>query len=291
MLEHAIRDNLLAILDDALASAGAVLLAVVTIRHLRQGWHDPLRGSPRRANRLTALWIWVVLATYALAGIAGAGVAVRLAPPDLSESTLRLWQGIFASNVMQIAVAVAALAVAARTFRRGWSGIGLGRRPWPADLIDALKATLVALFLCGAIARLTEWVFRLLHFALEPHGVFQLLEDPSVTPTMQAFTVLGVMLLAPISEELLFRGILQTGLQRLLRAKWGTLRHRWLAVAITATVFGLMHSTTPQHVPALIVFGLMLGFLYERTGSLMLPILIHMMFNAKSLLWTAWAGG
>jgi hypothetical protein len=63
------------------------------------------------------------------------------------------------------------------------------------------------------------------------------------------------------------------------------MRHRWLAVLITAVLFGMMHFNVPQHVPPLIVFGFILGFLYEKTGSLYVPVLVHVLFNGKSLLW------
>jgi membrane protease YdiL (CAAX protease family) len=56
---------------------------------------------------------------------------------------------------------------------------------------------------------------------------------------------------------------------------------------VVGVIFGAMHGPTPQHVPALMVFGCILGYVYERTGSLVLPILVHMMFNGKSLLWDA----
>ena len=61
--------------------------------------------------------------------------------------------------------------------------------------------------------------------------------------------------------------------------------HRWLAILVTAAVFGLMHVGTPQFVPALVALAIVLGFLYERSGSLLVPILVHMLFNGRSLLW------
>src|SRR5690606_13618209 len=99
----------------------------------------------------------------------------------------------------------------------------------------------------------------------------------------------GALLLAPLSEELLFRGIFQTGLRRLLPGRPGSVRHRWLAILLASLVFGLMHLAVPQHVPALIVLAVILGYQYERTGSLVVPIFVHILFNAKSLLWH-WLG-
>ena len=69
--------------------------------------------------------------------------------------------------------------------------------------------------------------------------------------------------------------------------RWGVwvVRHRWWAIGVTAVLFGLVHYTTPHHVPALAAFGFVLGYLYERYGSLTVVMLVHMLFNAKTLLY------
>jgi membrane protease YdiL (CAAX protease family) len=95
---------------------------------------------------------------------------------------------------------------------------------------------------------------------------------------------MGALLIAPVAEELLFRGILQSYARKLFPInRW--LLHRWGSLIAVGILFGAMHGTTPHHIPALAVFGMILGYLYERTGSLTLPILVHILFNAKSLVW------
>jgi membrane protease YdiL (CAAX protease family) len=44
-------------------------------------------------------------------------------------------------------------------------------------------------------------------------------------------------------------------------------------------------------VPAIALFGLILGLLYERSGSLVGPIVAHALFNAKTMLWESLGGG
>ncbi|MEN6337366.1 MAG: CPBP family intramembrane glutamic endopeptidase, partial [Phycisphaerales bacterium] len=68
-------------------------------------------------------------------------------------------------------------------------------------------------------------------------------------------------------------------------ARQGSLYHRWAAIACVAVWFGAMHWPTPQQVPALIILGVFLGYLYERTGSILAPIYLHILFNSKSVLW------
>jgi membrane protease YdiL (CAAX protease family) len=92
--------------------------------------------------------------------------------------------------------------------------------------------------------------------------------------------IVTAAVLAPFAEELFFRGIL-------LPALAGRFRSTWAATMVTAIAFGAMHYAVPQTVPALIALGLALGYVYLRTRSLTLSILIHMVFNAKSILWLA----
>ena len=62
---------------------------------------------------------------------------------------------------------------------------------------------------------------------------------------------------------------------------------RWLAITVSAGVFALCHVAVRESVPALFVLGLVLGYAYEKSGSLWRPIMIHLVFNGLSLL-TAW---
>ncbi len=78
------------------------------------------------------------------------------------------------------------------------------------------------------------------------------------------------VVMAPIMEELTFRGLIQRGLRRSLPA--------WAAVGITALFFGVWHRNTGQFVYTF-CFGLAVGTVCERTGELRCPWLIHALNN------------
>jgi membrane protease YdiL (CAAX protease family) len=83
-----------------------------------------------------------------------------------------------------------------------------------------------------------------------------------------------IIVAAPISEEIFFRGLMFTGLRRRLSL--------WPAAAITAILWAALHYTGPESigvVPQLAVLGLLLAWLYEYTGSLWPPILMHAVNN------------
>jgi membrane protease YdiL (CAAX protease family) len=89
--------------------------------------------------------------------------------------------------------------------------------------------------------------------------------------------VLLIVVAAPISEEVCFRGMLFGGLRERLP--------RLVAALVSALVFGGLHATTGvSAVPPLIGFGFILALLYEKTGSIVPGILLHMLNNSVALL-------
>jgi len=89
--------------------------------------------------------------------------------------------------------------------------------------------------------------------------------------------VLLLVIAAPISEETCFRGMLFGGLRTRLP--------RIMAALVSGLVFGALHATTGvSAIPVLVFFGLVLALLYERTGSIVPGIILHMLNNSVALL-------
>jgi uncharacterized protein len=100
------------------------------------------------------------------------------------------------------------------------------------------------------------------------------------SPPMLAIALFTILLAAPIIEEFLFRGCLQTFFKRYVRPK--------RAIVLSALCFSLFHFAPSQGignislVASLFVFALFLGFIYERQASLFASIGLHMTFNTVS---------
>lgn len=82
-------------------------------------------------------------------------------------------------------------------------------------------------------------------------------------------------LIAPITEEFVFRRTLYRFFKQHFRSKY--------ALLITAVLFSLSHMNLMAFLPLLTV-GLLLGRAYERTGSLLTSITVHSLFNLNTLL-------
>ena len=86
-----------------------------------------------------------------------------------------------------------------------------------------------------------------------------------------AALVAHVMVLAPLAEEVAFRGMLYRYLRHLVAPL--------AATVASALLFSLMHASLAQCVWAL-VLGLVAAVAYEHTRSLLTPIIIHGLFNS-----------
>ena len=101
------------------------------------------------------------------------------------------------------------------------------------------------------------------------------LTDRATDPFGVAMLVLIVGIGAPIVEEIFYRGLLQRSLER----RYGV----WPAILGSALLFGLSHFQLLQ-LPALVLFGVVLGLLAQRTGRLAAPIAAHIVFNMTTVL-------
>lgn len=91
---------------------------------------------------------------------------------------------------------------------------------------------------------------------------------------MQA-AVLGILI--PVSEEMMFRGVLF----KRFRERQGF----WYSAVCSSVFFAFMHTNVTQTIYAFLL-GLMLSYLYEKTGSIKAPVLLHIVLNSGSVIFT-----
>ncbi|RPF50664.1 CPBP family intramembrane glutamic endopeptidase [Aquisalibacillus elongatus] len=101
------------------------------------------------------------------------------------------------------------------------------------------------------------------------------LETPIEEPSLFVMIVdlLLIIIIAPIVEEFLFRGFLL-----------GRMSHKFgvgKGIIISSILFGLLHG--PDFIGATI-FGIILCIVFIKTGSLILPIILHMVYNIAVLI-------
>ena len=84
---------------------------------------------------------------------------------------------------------------------------------------------------------------------------------------------------AGVSEEILFRGVIQPGLTRWMPA--GT------ALLITSVLFGLVHFASRSYALFATIMGCYLGMLFQLTGNLFAPMVTHATYDFVALIWVS----
>ncbi|HUD84398.1 MAG TPA: type II CAAX endopeptidase family protein, partial [Candidatus Saccharimonadales bacterium] len=214
-----------------------------------------------------------IIATFCF-GMLLAGLLGKLHLP-LPQAQIEFLQMMISLAFFQLS-ALVWITVFLRRYGIGWKeafGLGLSE-PMTAAAFGILAG---ALFLPAAwvLQYLSELLMELAHLTPEPQAVVQALQDPSLSLGSKLLFGAAAIVLAPLAEEAVFRGILypaikQQGYPRL--ALWGT-----------SGVFAAMHANEATLLP-LLIFALVLVYLYETFGNLLAPIVAHSLFNTANFL-------
>ncbi len=132
----------------------------------------------------------------------------------------------------------------------------------------------VALFSLGTIIPLS--------FLYEQLGIEMDENTQQIITSMmkEPWGYVAVGILAPLAEEVVFRGAILRTLLGIMSKK-----NHWVAIMISAAIFGVVHANLAQFINALLM-GLILGWMYYRTGSLVPGILLHWVNNTMAYVLT-----
>ncbi len=261
---------------------GTALLLVGSLYLTRRGrWGELRLPSPPDECAVKLFDVLVALYAYFFAVPTLVYISLTLCWPAARPSTPEAPLGLPARTIAMLAGqsinCLILLFIGRLRFKRnlrvwGLTFRGLGRR-----IVQAIGIYVALWPVCWGILWLATQLYMLIT-GTEPmqHDSIQTLLDAATPGWIVACTIASAVVLAPLIEELLFRGLLLPVIEQWVRSSW-------LAVVISGVLFGLIHQRLYAHMPALAVFGVILGYVYVRTRSLTLVILIHMVFNAKTV--------
>ncbi len=143
----------------------------------------------------------------------------------------------------------------------------------------------------GAIAAMliVNWAYESLLVGKDVQPTNRLIADAaSSSLTGSVLVFLAIAITGPILEEVLFRGQLQSALKQ-----WGERREinrpATIAMTVSAAVFAAIHFQ-PLAFPVLFTSGLAMGWIREKTGSITLPILMHVIMNTVAVFAMTFSG-
>ena len=286
-----VNPDVLATADLAVQAAGALLAIVLAVRALRRhGLRNPLADVPPPGEGVGLLEVGLVLAGYLFV----TGLAYQLAgvqAGDFARPGSASWN-LAALIDLAVKVAICVLMVVLLS-HDAFGGVGFGPDAGgsgpEADggrvqgsarqaVLAGLAAGLIALPVCFVQLQACQWIWQRLWPETQPpvHTALRAIEHNAWGPAGVTLLVVGAVLIAPLSEELFFRGML-------LQALWRRVGGPWRAIAGSALAFAAIHYPQPQTVVPLFTLGLILGYLRVRSRSLAACVLAHALFNARTI--------
>lgn len=183
-----------------------------------------------------------------------------------------------------VGCAIAAVVGLGLMYLMGKSAPEAGLKIGGLDPLLGAGCFLLAMPLVQVTAMISEAIYRQVNGADPPvlaHNTLRLIVEERGQPLVWLL-IAAVVIGAPIVEELIFRAGLQSAILKLTGSPWG-------AVLGTSTLFTLMHlSVVPPDgryaLGQLFVLSVAMGIAFERTKRLGVPIVMHICFNALTVL-------
>ena len=264
----------------------AVPLTVRLVRRgpLRQPQRLPPGGSawPLVLALAWGLFAWILVPTAYLAwrGYEPGKVDLATMPPrDVA----------FLSVARNLGGFVAVLTADLLIFRGNLTGLGFSRRQGGPGIWSGLLLGCVFVPLVFGASVLIEWLYRAIGYTHpSAHEILHVM-GVAADPVVRLALIVGAVVVAPVSEELLFRGHAQTAIRRAFARlttaggdtaavppAWAT----WAAIVLASGLFTSVHPVWTW--PPIFLLSLCLGWVYERTGNLWAPVVVHALFNGVS---------
>jgi uncharacterized protein len=224
-----------------------------------EGGVQPVPWTPRET-------FWRLLGALLTAIIIPPLLVAPFDPKLKSDGALLAAQALFDGILLAFAIGTAS----GWSFRPLREALGrLGMRRFEPRAIWLVLGTLVAYYIAAGL-----FATYVLKPNQEDIGGDLGVGNPSIVIAVTA--VVEIVVLAPIAEELFFRGFVFAG----LRSKWSF----WPAALTSGLIFGAVHAPTGvTAVIPLAALGFALCFLYDRTGSIWPCMIAHAINNGLAL--------
>mgnify|MGYP001345493792 CR=1 FL=1 len=131
------------------------------------------------------------------------------------------------------------------------------------------------------ILALSMWVVNLVGYTPPPQPIFDVLMKEEETRALFFLTIF-ISVFGPVVEEIFFRGFMYTAIKKHLGMVG--------AAFLSACIFSLLHTNVIGFLP-IMALGVALAYLYERTGSLVASMAVHITHNSVILIFVFFVKG
>ena len=163
-----------------------------------------------------------------------------------------------------------------RRYGGDWRDLWFRNTRFWKDIWVGIQGYLVVLPLFIAALVLLLVVVQLFSVEPPPHPLVEVFLEEEKSPLITAYSIFLACIVGPFLEEIFFRGFCYPALKN----RWG---QGW-ALVLSSAFFAAIHQNLFAFIPVFIL-GLALGYLYEKRGTLLPSITLHILHNSVFILY------
>jgi membrane protease YdiL (CAAX protease family) len=253
--------------------AGIATDVVLLLRLSRRPFHPDDVAKPVRARPWTwhdAVFMLLSLGSlFLVMQVVGALVARHIS--EWAAEVLMVLQTLI-FHAVAVGLVVVLLAARGASWR---DGFGLGGANWRQQVARGALYYVAALPLVALYALVSAAYLHAIDYPVEQQDVIEWMTDPTEPWWLRAYLGLLAVATAPIVEELLFRGVALPALAR----RYGLT----FAILAVSFAFAAIHGNAASLAP-LFAFACALSIAYVQSGTILVPVVMHALFNTVSLI-------
>lgn len=186
--------------------------------------------------------------------------------PLMKNDNIRM---IINTSIMDVLCVVFIIHFAVVQHKEKFAALGLSFKNFFKNIWYGVVGYVALIPILIGIIAVIAFVLSMIKYVPEQQPVVQLfLKERNAT--LLLYTSLFAAIVGPIMEELFFRGFMYNAVKKYIGVFW--------AAMVTALFFALLHAHLVGFLP-IFVLGVALAYLYERTGTLVSSITVHMIHN------------
>ncbi len=287
--------------------------SIISLRHIKFFKATPLDHAPERRSALGFVMFGGIILFYISLNVIASSVATQLFPapaaaiaatttapatttaatatasasaPAMATDFFVIQRSVIVQIITGLITTAFVIYAAKKTTLGGLRAFGFDSNHVLAGLLIGIFAAFVLapwmLMLQNLVIHLSE---RLRGGPLPVHPILQILKQNACPLSAKIWLTISAVIVAPIVEETVFRGVLQTVLLQKAPGGRQDAKWRWTCILLASLIFLLVHiqsdknSINWEHFAPLFLLSCTLGYLYERTGKLWTNITLHAIFN------------
>lgn len=174
------------------------------------------------------------------------------------------------TTIMDLAVILIIIYMIRENYGVSLSALGLKLDSFFKNILTGIAGYIATIPILFLVLALSAWIINITKFKPPIEPVFEIFFEEKRTYVLSYLSVF-VAVLGPIAEEIFFRGFAYPA----ARKRWG----RWKGIILVSAFFALLHTNLVGFLP-IFILGALLAALYERTGSLVPSITVHIIHNS-----------